>query len=755
MGKIGFFTLRCPENALPLPKKEMMPSSVAPSSVRLNRVGLVAMLIAAWCASGWSAWATVVPTFAFQRYTWRDVVIGGGGFVTGLVFHPTERDLLYARTDVGGAFRWEASGRRWIPLNDHLGREHAELLGVVSLAVDPSDSQRLYLACGSYLPEWGKPAALLWSPDRGRTWEHVALPFKLGGNSNGRSTGERMQVDPHDGNILFLGTNQNGLWRSADRGKSWSQVPGFPAEGVTLVLFDPRGSKGNPASTLYACSSDGKGPAILRSIDGGASWVPVPGQPTGLIAHHAAFDPSGALYFSLANHLGPNGATDGAVWKLFPAEDRWTNITPAVPVPAERDTFGYAGLSVDAKRSGVVVVSTLDRWMFGDEIFRSIDGGATWKATRPTSTWDSSSAPYAARFKPHWIGSLAIDPFNSNSALFVTGYGVWATEHATAVDAGTPIPWTFANKGLEETVADGLVSPPVGAPLVSAIGDIGGFRHNDLSISPPSGTHQPFHGTSSSIDFARKVPTKMVRTHSGATRGAVSVDGGATWLDFASAPPTATTNGSGKIAISADGRRIVWMPKDSEPFFSTDDGVTWKQSRGGPISPRAFHSTSPVADPVNATKFYLYDFSSGRVFTSKDGGETFSGGPELPARGGTLRAEPEHEGKLWIPTPEGVFVSQDSGAHFTRLTNVDLGYELGFGRGAAENAPATVFLAGQIGGLSALFRSDDAGQTWSAISDASHQFGYLKVVEGDPRVHGRVYLGTGGRGIVYGEPESK
>ena len=44
-----------------------------------------------------------------QTYTWRSVVTnGGGGFVPGIVFNPTEANLIYARTDIGGAYRWNA-----------------------------------------------------------------------------------------------------------------------------------------------------------------------------------------------------------------------------------------------------------------------------------------------------------------------------------------------------------------------------------------------------------------------------------------------------------------------------------------------------------------------------------------------------------------------------------------------------------------------------------------------------------------------
>lgn len=64
--------------------------------------------------------------------------IHGGGFVTGVVFHPAEQDVIYSRTDVGGVFRWGEAANGWIPLNDDLGMDDSQLTGVISLAVGPT-----------------------------------------------------------------------------------------------------------------------------------------------------------------------------------------------------------------------------------------------------------------------------------------------------------------------------------------------------------------------------------------------------------------------------------------------------------------------------------------------------------------------------------------------------------------------------------------------------------------------------------------
>jgi xyloglucan-specific exo-beta-1,4-glucanase len=102
----------------------------------------------------------------------------------------------------------------------------------------------------------------------------------------------------------------------------------------------------------------------------------VPGQPSGLMPHHAALDASGVLYLSYGNAPGPNSLTSGAIWKLAPASGQWTEITPLAP--DSKSPFGYGGLALDAQHPGTLLVSTLDYWR-PDEIFRSVNGGQSWR----------------------------------------------------------------------------------------------------------------------------------------------------------------------------------------------------------------------------------------------------------------------------------------------------------------------------------------------------------------------------------------
>jgi hypothetical protein len=107
---------------------------------------------------------------------------------------------------------------------------------------------------------------------------------------------------------------------------------------------------------------------------------------------------------------------------------------------------------------------------------------------------------------------------------------------------------------------------------------------------------------------------------------------------------------------------------------------------------------------------------------------------------------------VWITTGKELYRSSDAGKRFQHVSTVEESYGLGLGKAAPGRAYPALYLSGKVGGIKGFFRSDDIGQSWVRINDDAHQFGSVSIVEGDPRQHGRVYLGTGGRGIIYGVP---
>ena len=695
----------------------------------------------------------VVQTIAARSYSWSNAAWGGGGYVSGIVYHPTVPNLVYIRTDVGGVYRRDTPSGAWTPLNDDLGRDDSQLTGVLSIGLDPHNDQKLYLATGQYLPSWGRTAAILRSSDRGTTWSRTELPIRLGGNSDGRGTGERLVVDPNKGSILFLGTSQDGLYKSSDSGVTWAKVSAFAPTATTFVAFDAAtGTSGSATQSVYVGVATTSGSSLYRSTDGGGSWAAVPGQPSGLMPFQAAFDGNSHLYLSYANALGPNGVTDGGVWKLNTASGAWSNVTPMAPTGSL--PFGYSGVSVDAQHGNTVVVSTLDRWNTGDDIYRSTDGGGTWTALDAKSSHTAANTPWLTAYyngslagkMGHWISDVEIDPYDSDSILYNTGYGIWESHNLTAT--GT-IAWNFNDKGIEETVATDVLSPNAGGHLLMTQGDVGGGRYTSLAADDVNGFFTDPNVTNQSVDAAELLPAKVVRGSENSFGGYLSVDNGVTWTHL-SGSPVASGNGTGHIVLTAAGTSTVWVPQKQGAYYSTT-GSNWTAATGYPIvSGQTF---APVADRAVDGYVYTYDYTTGTIVESSDGGRSFASAVTgLPTyKGSNLLAVPGIKRRdLWVATTDGLYHVDGVGAGAIKLTTVQEAYLVSYGAAAPGQSYYALYLWGKVAGQVGVFRSDDKGATWVRINDASHQFGYINDLSGDPRVYGRVYLATGGRGVIVG-----
>jgi photosystem II stability/assembly factor-like uncharacterized protein len=322
--------------------------------------------------------------------------------------------------------------------------------------------------------------------------------------------------------------------------------------------------------------------------------------------------------------------------------------------------------------------------------------------------------------------------------------------------------------GIEETVGLSLLSPPKGVPLVSAIGDYGGFVHHDLDKPVPEGNFMnPHFANTDEVTCAQNNPDIMVRVGEasnqvGGGNIGYSLNGGKTWQTIATTPQP--TSKRGYISVSADGKSWIWIPQRSHPYITHDNGATWQLVKGLPDNLRG---TS--ADKVNPNKFYAITLSPQKLYTSTDGGNSFDvqditlegetagtgqRGGRGDVRGGMDRiyTTPGRENDLWIAAFDGLYHKSVGSNEFAKNADVQELRAFGFGKAApGTNFPALYFV-GDINNLSGIYRSTDEGKTWVHINDDAHQWGLVLQITGDPKKYGRVYVGTHGRGVFYGDP---
>ena len=696
-------------------------------------------------------WSSAV-TFAPQ--SWDNVAIGGGGCIRGMVIHPQEPNLIYLRTDVGGAYRWDPVNTIWIDITSGFDIDHKGFYGVQSLALYPNDPDIVYMAAGEW---WENPSDILKSTDRGVTWNRSALGYaeqtvvQIRGNNRGSDFGERLAVDPNNGNILFFGSMWNGLWKSAQASApgSWTKVnswpvadQSYPSYGLTFVVFDPAtGSPGNPTQTVYVgCDDNG----VYRSTNAGSSWSKLTGSPIHSRQGRVASD--GTLYVT----------TYDTVEKF--QSGSWSDITPDAGLEP------YCGIAVDpANPLRVVCATSIDGT--NNPIFISTNGGSSWTQLDKTNVDYQSDVPWWGQYR--WSSGtkcMDFDPHHTNKFWYAGWNGTWVTEDITASLSS----WVTYEEGHEELVIISLVCPANGVPLLSAVADNSGFRHVELDSFPtesfPWEPGHTYHTTC--VDVYEGDPNIVVLAGYGSVPYAIqySSDQGLSW-SVLNWDPNACL---GKLAISStDPNRIVVVPAgptswdpDPNPVYdrsvkyTTDGGSSWNNAAGAP-NDTIFNRWSPeeplAADKVNGNKFYLY--SSGSLYRTDDGGANWSVvNSSLPVDDNHyVKTVPGVDGEIWIALDwKGLYKSSDSGANFTKLGLIQQAKLVAFGKTPPGQTHPAVFVYGVIDNYSGIFRSDDMGSNWVKISDDDIPIGNdPRTMAGDRQQFGRVFIGTDGSGIFY------
>ena len=689
---------------------------------------------------------------AEETYEWGSLPLGGGGFVSGVVAHPTEKNLFYARTDVGGLYRWIEESQSWKPLTDWISEDDKGLFGIESVALDPQKPEMLYVLAGISYFSGGKTVIMI-SDDYGESFRivDVSSKFKAHGNGDGRQMGERLAVDPHNSNVIYCGSRSAGLFKSTDGGLSWNSVS-FPVTstnngvGINFVQFDESSTVSNGVTQKIYVGTAQTGNSLYVSTNGGNSWTAISGQPTQYMPHRCAMK-DGVLYVTYANGAGPGiGTAGGFVYKY---NGSWTNISPS----NNTSDYSYGGISIVGNRIVVTSVGCykMQSWdglcdwqtaTWGDEIFVSDNLGSSWTSLFSSCkvNFDANSVSWVKDHAMHWTGCATLDPFDSKRCFFISGNGLFMTENLST----STIDLKFMVKGLEETVPLDMVSLSSGQ-VITVVGDYDGGLYSAVDGSYdtyPSTVHTPEMGT-----------THGVRAGSKSSYVQYSTDKGKTW-NYCSGGK----EGSGHVAVSADGSIILHCPNTSNGYsydgtgstvyYSTNRGTSWTQCNGISIN-----GAYPVADGANANKFYVTNGSS--VYVSTDGGKNFSAKGTIGNTGYyKMRAVPGVEGDIWAPCgTNGLYRSTNSATSFSKMNGISMCEAVGFGKAAEGKTFPTVFVWATINGTTGIFRSTDEGQTWVRINDDKHQFGGPgngQFVMGDMAVYGTVFMSTVGRGVICG-----
>lgn len=570
---------------------------------------------------------------------WDTLNIAGGGFVSGII---TGDDQMYARTDVGGAYRYDYEQKKWVQLMGFLNEADRGFLSVDAMCVDPNDDDTLYLLCGcAYFSD--ARTVVFRSHDAGETFEEIDVTdlIQVHGNGYGRQCGEAIAVDPDNPDIIYCGgdatAGTSGLIMSEDGGDTWKAVDGYGkldlfeyeinwptwTEHKVKTTAEKYDGGANGVSTITI--TDGKvfvgtsikGKANLHVAEVGSDdFKPLSEElPTEQMPSRINLDPDGNLLITYINGLMFDSGT-GYAYKYNPKTDELKDITPTTTSngTAKKLNVGYGGVFSDRHDSNKLVATTCAQWYsqswtadawdrdaiaWGDRFFKSEDGGETWTEMTPGNS-TSWGGPLEANYLEdgghswirdkaiHWSGSIAIDPRNSDQFWVVSGNGVFTCE-----DTWAECPTIrFAADGIEEVVSLDFISRP-GKDPVSVIGDYDGFYHNAdgtaTQLSPSMNKLTTTTASTGGIAYCPANPDVMVRLSEGSAMGYYTTDG-TTWQELPNVPLSGA-----KAAINQleDGTYRILVSSSGKISYTDDFGKTW--------------STASTSDSLSSTIWMCVD----------------------------------------------------------------------------------------------------------------------------------------------------
>lgn len=672
--------------------------------------------------------ASAQPPDLASAMHWRQIGPGRAGRARALSGVPTQPGTFYAGFDNGGVWRTTDFGSNWSPLFD---KQTTGSIGAIAVA--PSNPNIIYVGTGAGIirPDLATGDGIYKSTDAGRTWTNVGL--------HDSQMIAMIDVDPKDPNRVFVavlghpyGPNtERGIFRSTDGGKTFQRVL-FKDEYTSGndVHIDPQ----NP-NIVYATlwqqqqsfiegqAFGGAGNGIFKSIDGGTTWKQLTDGLPPVIQANIALSPSNpnVLYAMLAGaSTNPNApvSTTGTV-AFYKSTDKGEHW--ALAVAGKRNAAG-APLAADSRPMGRIGGGDLPT-ITVDPTNENVVYSASvvmWRTVDGGVNWTAvRGAPGGDDYQKIWV-----DPLNANVILAVADQGA-------VVSANRGESWS--NWYNQPTAAMYHVSTDNAFPYRVCGGqqDSGSACVETRSMDGQLTFRNWAPVNIQEYGIAASDPRNPDMVY-GSQRSNVSIFNRKTGQSRTVGPDMSARGPNGETYNrNVRTMPIQWSPVNADALYyasnavwkTLDRGITWKR-----ISPDLARATWQV--PANAGKY------ASEVRPSPTGTIT------------ALALSPRTESIIWTGTDDGVVQVTTNGGltwsnvtppgikPWTRFFNIDAGHFDALTAYAAANTMRLDDMNPHF------FRTHDGGKSWTEINAGIAGGSVSNAIREDPRVKGLLYAST-------------
>lgn len=756
--------------------------------------------------------AILISSFAQGNvdYDWKQVPIGGGGYIIGMKIHPLDGDVRYFRTDIGGAYRWNKNTNKLDQLL-FFGYEKTDYFGVGGIALDPNNPNRLILAVGRYCdPE---QTAILVSNDKGLSWSKEIVPGDFGANIYFASNGGRgcdnsvndkdrqgapIVLNPNDPNELLIGSRGSGLWSLNLTTENFTQL-GSPVIPNAVFPHSIRTLEFHPVDDhlLYIAYA---GEGIFRADLSNDTYQAINTTADLKEVSDLSISRNGDYMLLACKRKGIYKATN-----IISANPNFNKVLNYTGVN-RNDDEAFLTVTCSPDNNDLAVTAFSD-WQALSTVRFSYNSGNAWTGGVAGQTF-GNLYPWHTTGEGSHISQFRFDPDNINGLYFTSWFTTYYTDDFTA----NPIQWTNSfSKGHEEAVITDIVTFPKNIQdnfLGITGGDQTGFLYSSIDDCnyPSSEISDQFDNDvdqikGASMDYCFSdsdyvvVSTTRYWDDTRDGDGVVtkentgnifrSTDGGASFIESNNYDETL---GKSIVAVASDNSQRVVIVNQDGLWYSTNQGATFTHSQnatsdmgsctvgnriadegignvfGASINTSVFSTVRSVAgDKVLGCVFYFYDRNDGSFHVSTDYGETFfkvyDGFPDFVGNKWRHKTRvtpvPNHAKHVWINFKDDLYYTTNAGENWTRLSNVQNAETFAIGKQMGIGSYPTIFLFGianndQVYGY---YRSVDMGASWNLIHDPidKENWGSVKVMGADMEQEGRVYFSAGGLGLIYGD----